>query len=106
MTLNVHKLLLLTDYEQLLHIRRLKRLYCKADAWNTRSGNPTDIIAMLRIPSTMYTLHVDHNSDSNVIELYKELSDSVSPLYRHNDIIDNGIRVMDTITNRALTSNH
>jgi hypothetical protein len=113
MTLNVHQLLHLTDC-----VRHTGPLYVNncfifedlngfivKQIHGTQGVETqlTDIIAMLRIPSTMYALYVDQYTDNNVIELYRELSDSISARYRQNDIIDDGINVMGTITNRNLT---
>lgn len=113
MTLNVHQLVHLTDcvrhtgplYVNNCFIFEDLNGYIVKQIHGTQGVDTqlTNIISMLRVPSRMYTLYLKDTTNQEAIDLYNELSDSVTARYKHLDEIEDGIRPLGSATWKQLS---
>ena len=115
LTLNLHQLLHLTDcvrYTGPLYVNNCFIFedlngYIVKHIHGTQGIDTqlTNIISMLRVPSTMFTIYVDDNTDEEVVNLYRELSDSVTVRHKHMDEIEDGVHPMGNTAYKTLDRN-
>lgn len=63
----------------------------------------TNIINMLKVPPIMYTIFLKDSTDTDLLFLYNELTDSVTGRHRYENDIEDGIRPIGKVITRILT---